>query len=142
MNLANLTNKLPCIVTRFINSKYQINANQNRVNVCLYTGGSNVEQGEISVFDIDAELKCNDEKGIYRFSKKLNAQAFARADLSVKEIQEIESYPTSLYVERSKAIYNRKHCNIKPFPKNKVQAKLVATRLVAISKLKLREDFS
>lgn len=122
----------PKIVTRFINSNVMIDRN-GRVTSKAYNTVDNRRNKEISVYNIDNELKNNNEKGIYAHSKNMRNKPFARADLSVSDIKKI-SEPVQLYLEKSKRLFD-KHCNIKPFPDEWQHAEIVASSLALISKL-------
>jgi|GEM_PF-2421274 len=132
--------KKPKNVTRFIGDSYLYDNRTGVIKTNVFAKKKDRESGEISVFDIDNELmRGNDEKifklGDKRYCKR-PPHTLARADLKVEDIEKIESCSTKLFLEKKTL---DKHCNIKPFPLDKIQALNVAGQLVAISKLIIRD---
>ena len=120
----------PNVVTRFLKERAFIN--NKYIDPCaFYRCPQDLEDQELSVFNIDEELKSNDNKAIYEIAntnKLFNIGG--RADLKVVEIEAIRSR------ENLKVSYNKnnKHCAIRPFPNDKQEALIVAQKLVRIAK--------
>lgn len=131
-------------VTRFIGSKSWYNVKDNTLTTAAFCNIKNRKHGEISVFDIDKELKNNQEDKIFAigdknvYKKPPNTRA--RADLKVIDITKIKSYNEFLRVDRG--IFPSKHCNIRPFPNDEAYALNIAAQLVRISTLKIRHKNS
>lgn len=127
------------IVTRFIGNKKWFDADTNTVSSAAYYTTSNKKYGEISVFDIDTELKNGDENKIYEIGDKKvykrPPHTIARADLNVSEVVQIHTNNGNLKVV--KGFFHGKHCNIKPFPKD-ASALNVAGQLARISALHIK----
>lgn len=131
-------NKKPKSVTRFIGYKNWFE--NNTVKTAAFNKPRDKEAGEISVFNIDAELEKNDEEAIYKLGDKTACRkppyTLARADLKTIDIEQIKNDNTNEFLKVHCRPFN-KHCNIRPIP-NDASALNIAQKLVRISKLKIR----
>ena len=128
--------KQPQIVSRFIGNKNFIDEESNVVKTNVFDTPRNRKDGEISVFDIDDELKQNNDEKIFKigdkFVYKKPPYTIARADLCVSEINKIEINDVNLDIVKGR----NKHYNIMPF--DDAMALHIAGQLVSISKLTVR----
>ena len=126
-------------VTRFIGSKNWYSINSNVVLAAAFYSEKNKTEGEISVFDIDKELKSGKEDKIFKLGDKIykrKPHTLARADMKVADINKIKANNEFLRVDKD---LMSKHCNIRPFPVNDALALNVAGQLARISRLIIRQ---
>lgn len=134
------SNKKPNIVTRFINEKKRINFVNKKANFSAFYRKKDLSEGEISVFDID-DLLNGDAENIFLFGDKKvckKDKSIARADLNVKDVEKIK-YNQFENLKVQAELFT-KHCAIKPFPNNELQAQNLATNLAFIANLHLRDN--
>lgn len=124
----------PRVVTRFLRKK-------------AFPTGKYIEPGEfyrprdlvdkeISVFNIDDELKNNDNEAIYKLADYARlVKISGRGDIKVEELEKILCGSKYLEIQDYKS---GKHCAIRPFPSNDQEALLVAQKIVFIAKLHIR----
>lgn len=130
----------PYVVTRFIGSYKLFNKKKMLITTAVFDTDGNRANGEISVFNIDEELRTSLEENIYKFGDKTVCKkaphTLARVDLNVSDIEKITHKTTK---QNLRLCYNpfQKHCNIRPFPKD-ASALNIAGQLVKISRLKVR----
>lgn len=130
----------PFVVTRFIGSSKLFDKNKMTITTSVFDKGSNRLNGEISVYNIDDELKAGLEEEIYKLGDrtvyKKAPNTLARADLNVSDVEKITHSSTKQHLRLHHHPFT-KHCNIKPFP-NDASALNIAGQLVKISRLKVR----
>jgi len=130
--------KKPENVTRFIGRKSHYNEKFSKPTTGAFYREQDLKIGAISVFDIDNELKRNDDAKIFKLGdeKVFKKGTLARADLKVEDIEKIKSHSANLYLRKSKI---GKHCSIKNFPKDEEMARYVDGQLALISNLVVRK---
>ena len=131
----------PEVVTRFLCSYREVDKKAGKAKFTAFYKPKNMNDGEISVFNIDKELKYNQEENIYQIGDrevfKRPKKTIARADLKVLDIEKLRVNSTTMLKVHSKL--GKKHCNIKPFPKEELLAQNISTQLARISNLHIRK---
>lgn len=122
----------PTTVTRFIGQARLFDSINGTVKTAVYKTKKNMQSNEISVFDIDKELANDQHEQIFKLADKVYPNSPARADLLVRDVENIK--PLKIYSD----FWHPKHCNIRPYPSEEAAALNFAGRLVKVSHLVVR----
>ncbi len=145
--MAEFNEKKPKMVTRYISSEFYFDFDTFQVTKNLYLKKKDKEDGEISVICIDNLFSIFDPKQEKIFSLgdsilfpnggKYN---IARADIKVSDLKKIKTDTEDIL----KLIHTKhRHFNIVSQPNTDTLFKhIIATKLVNISELKLRHNWS